>query len=308
MKDVFKGRDLLSIADFDRAELYFLLEHAEVMKEQRKNNNLKKSLLGKGVALIFEKPSTRTRLSFEIGVYLLGGHPVYLNPSEMQLGRGETIEDTGRVLSRYVDAIMIRTFEQETVERLARASSVPVINGLTDQEHPCQILADLMTIRELKGFSPAMKLAYLGDGNNVAHSLMLGCAIVGIDITLSCPPSYGPDSRILDRALGLASSSRVQVVEDPLEAVVGAEVVYTDVWVSMGQEDEEDRKARLKPYQVNRELLDGASPQAIVLHCLPAHRGEEITDEVIDGPQSAVWQQAENRLYAQMALLDLLLG
>jgi ornithine carbamoyltransferase len=307
MKKNFKGRDFLSVADLDGQELLFLLDYAAGIKRQHQEGKLERSLRGKGVALIFEKPSTRTRVSFEMGIYLLGGHPVNLSPTEMQLGRGETIEDTGRVLSRYVDAIMIRTFQQETVERLAEAADVPVINGLTDLEHPCQILADLLTVRERKGLYPGLKLTYLGDGNNVANSLLLGCALSGLDICVACPEGYAPDPGVLRKAGELAKSSRVEVTGDPLEAVRGAEVVYTDVWVSMGQKDEEERKRTLQPYQLNSDLLARAAPSAIVMHCLPAHREEEITNEVIDGSQSVVWDQAENRLYAQMALLELLL-
>jgi ornithine carbamoyltransferase len=301
------GRDLISVADLSAAELACILDHAAKLKQEHKEGKLHKPLQGKGVALIFQKPSTRTRLSFEMGVYLLGGHAVVLNPSEMQLGRGETIEDTGKVLSRYLQAIMIRTFAQEDVERLAAGASVPVINGLTDLEHPCQVLADLLTIRERKGQLAGLKLTYLGDGNNVANSLLLGCALAGMDVSIACPAEARPDPAILKTARRFAlGMSKVEVTSDPAKAVHGARVLYTDVWVSMGQEETPGYKESMRPYQINRELLAKAEPDAMVLHCLPAHRGEEITGEVMDGEQSAVWDQAENRMYAQMALLDLL--
>lgn len=302
------GRDLLSLADLSAEELAFILDHAAKLKQEHKEGKLRKSLAGKGVALIFQKPSTRTRLSFEMGVYLLGGHAVVLNPQEMQLGRGETIEDTGKVLSRYLQAIMIRTFAQEDAERLAAGASVPVINGLTDLEHPCQVLADLLTIRERQGKLAGLKLAYLGDGNNVANSLLLGCALSGMDISIACPTEARPKSSIIKLARMYALGvSKVEVTSDPVKAAHGARVLYTDVWVSMGQEEKPGYKDSMRPFQVNREILAKAEPEAMVLHCLPAHRGEEITGEVMDGEQSAVWDQAENRMYAQMALLDLLM-
>ncbi len=301
-----KGRDLISLADLSPAELERVLDRAAELKEEHRAGRLGRPLLGKGVALIFQKPSTRTRLSFEMGVWLLGGHAVVLNPREMQLGRGETIEDTGRALSRYLQAIMIRTFDQGEVERLAAGAEVPVINGLTDLEHPCQVLADLLTLRERLGGLRGRKLAYLGDGNNVANSLLLGCALAGMDVSIGCPPSARPDAGVLRKARRLASGA-VEVTADPVKAARGAQALYTDVWVSMGQEGGEERLRALRPYQLNADLLAHAAEGALVMHCLPAHRGEEITAEVMDGEQSVVWDQAENRMYAQMGLLDLVM-
>lgn len=306
-KTDLKGRDLISLADLDAAELAYVLEHAAKLKREHKAGKLGRPLEGKGVALIFQKPSTRTRISFEMGVYLLGGHAVVLNPSEMQLGRGETVEDTGKVLSRYLQAIMIRTFAQEEVERLAAGAEVPVVNGLTDLEHPCQVLADLLTVRERLGGLQGYKLAYLGDGNNVANSLLLGCALAGMDVSIGCPTAARPDAGILRKARRMAAgASSIEITADPAKAARGAHALYTDVWVSMGQEGGKEHVRALRPYQLNAELLAHAAEGAVVLHCLPAHRGEEITSEVMDGEQSAVWDQAENRMYAQMALLDLL--
>ena len=236
----------------------------------------------------------------------LGGHALFLSPNDMQIGRGETIADTARVLSRYVDGIMYRAFKNEHVRELANHATVPVINGLDDREHPCQIISDLFTIQERKGKLSGLKLAYVGDGNNVCNSLLLGCAIVGMDITAGCPADYEPDSDLLEEArhLGKQNGSSIDVVSDPMSAARGADIVYTDVWVSMGQEREKEEREKLfRPYQVNAKLLDRAKPDALVMHCLPAHRGLEITDDVIDGPQSIVFDQAENRLHAQKAIL-----
>ncbi len=304
-----RGRDFLSMSDITLSELDQLLDRADELKRDHRAGRLRQSLRGKGVGLIFRKPSTRTRLSFEMGVFLLGGHSAVLNPSEMQLGRGETVEDTGRVLSRYLDALMIRTFEQEEAERLAHGAEIPVINGLTDLEHPCQVLADLQTVRERFGGLQGIKLAYLGDGNNVANSLLLGCALAGMDISVACPPGSEPDEGILKRARGLARGRcKVEVTADPRRAVKGSHVLYTDVWVSMGQSKTAGYRRKMRPYQLNDELLSAALPEAVAMHCLPAHRGEEITDEVLDGERSAVWDQAENRMYAQMALMESLMG
>jgi len=297
------------MSDLSPQELLFLLDRADALKRDHRAGRLRQTLRGKGVGLIFRKPSTRTRLSFEMGVFLLGGHPAVLDPAEMQLGRGETVEDTGRVLSRYLDALMIRTFEQEEVERLARGAEIPVINGLTDLEHPCQVLADLQTVRERFGGLEGLRLAFLGDGNNVANSLLLGCALVGMHISVACPPGSRPDAGILRRARAIARGrSRVEVTADPHRAVRGAHVLYTDVWVSMGQVKSAGYRRIMRPYQLNQELLSRALPEAVAMHCLPAHRGEEITSEVLDGESSAVWDQAENRMYAQMALMELLVG
>ncbi|HVU60742.1 MAG TPA: ornithine carbamoyltransferase [Mycobacteriales bacterium] len=265
----------------------------------------------RSVAVIFEKPSTRTRLSFEVGIAELGGHPVVIDSRSTQLGRGETIEDTARVLSRYVDAIVIRTFGQDRIEALAAAASVPVVNALTDLAHPCQVLADLQTVREHKGGLSGVTLAYLGDGNNMAHSLLLGGAMAGMHVRTGCPDGYLPDPGIVSRAelLAKASGGSVSVLTDPVAAATGADVLYTDVWASMGQEDDAaNRLEAFAPYTLDGAKLAAAADDAVVMHCLPAHRGEEISAEVMDGPASIVFDQAENRLHAQKALLAFLIG
>jgi len=257
--------------------------------------------------MVFQKPSNRTRVSFEVGMYQLGGHALHLSPEEIQIGKRETPSDTGRVLARYIDAIMVRTFDHGDLEELAGAADVPVVNGLSDTHHPCQALADLMTVREEFGTVEGTKIAYVGDGNNVAHSLAIACALTGAELAIAHPEGHGPDKQIVGLAgkLGIAP----KVTEHPPEAVRGARVVYTDVWASMGQETEaEERKEKFAPYQVDEGLMDLAAEDAIFLHCLPAHRGEEVTAEVIDGPRSRVFDQAENRLHAQKALLYLLMG
>lgn len=300
-------RDFLGIDDLTAGELARLLDRAAEMKASRAPSS---PLAGMTVAMVFEKPSTRTRVSFEVAVAELGGHPLALSSAELQLGRGETVEDTGRVLSRYVHAIVARTYEQERLERLARAATVPVINALSDLEHPCQALADLMTIRERLGRLAGVRLTYVGDGNNVAHSLLLAGALAGMRVTVASPPGYEPIPQIVKRAEEAArgGGGQVSVTTDAAAAVRGAEAVYTDVWASMGQEQEaEERRLIFAPYQLNAALLAGAAEGAIVLHCLPAHREEEITSEVLDGPQSVVWEQAENRLHTQKALLEWLL-
>jgi len=303
-----KGRDLLSVSDLNVEELETIIDAASGFKQSLSKGGVRRSLEGKLVALIFQKPSTRTRVSFEAAIYHLGGNPITLNVSELQLGRGETIADTGRVLSRYVQAIAIRTFGQWEVEELANAADVPVINALTDLEHPCQILADLLTIKERLGELEGNRVAYVGDGNNVANSLALGCALGGICLTIGCPPGYEPDADIMEKARELGGEEAVEITHDAQEAVAGALVVYTDVWTSMGQEEDEQRKKDLEPFRVDDDLLIDADPMTIVMHCLPAHRGEEITDDVIDGPRSVVWDQAENRMHAQAGLLSLLIG
>ena len=260
--------------------------------------------------MIFEKSSTRTRVSFEVGMYQLGGQALFLSANDLQLGRGEPIADTARTLSRYLDAIMIRTFAQAVVEELARHASIPVINGLTDLHHPCQALADLLTIQEKRGTLAGLKLAYVGDGNNVANSLIQACTKMGMNISVACPQGYEPDATIVGDAMNLANrtGSRLEITPDPFHAAQDADIVYTDVWASMGQEPEQ--AARLKAFagfQVNAELMNVAGPDALVMHCLPAHRGEEITAEVIDGPRSIVFDQAENRLHTQKAVLEMLI-
>jgi len=268
-------------------------------------------LAGKVMAMLFMKSSTRTRISFEVGMHRLGGHSLFLSSRDIQLGRGETIADTARVLSRYCDIIMARVFAHSDIEELAEFSSVPVVNGLSDEYHPCQALADLQTIEEKKGRLEGVRLAYLGDGNNVCHSLLLASAMVGVEIRVATPDGFEPKPRVVQKAREIASETGggVHIMSAPEEAVDGADVVYTDVWASMGQEDEAERRRRVfAPFQVNAELLKKARPDAVVMHCLPAHRGEEITDEVIDGTQSVVFDQAENRMYAQQALLLFLFG
>jgi ornithine carbamoyltransferase len=298
------GRDLLSIDDLSPQDLSGLLDLSSKVKGTP--GEYAGRLAGRSVALIFEKPSTRTRVSFEVAVTALGGHPLALSSQELQLGRGETIEDTGQVLSRYVDCIVLRTFGQERLHRLAGAASVPVVNALSDHEHPCQALADLLTIQERKGGLAGLTLAYVGDGNNVAHSLLLAGAKAGMHVRVGTPTGYEPDRNVVGRSetISKETGGSVVILEDPQGAAAGVDVLYTDVWASMGEEDQyEERLAIFRPYQVNAELLGRAASEAIVMHCLPAHRGEEITDEVIDGPRSVVWDQAENRLHTQKALL-----
>jgi ornithine carbamoyltransferase len=302
-------RDFLSIDDVTPEELNLLLELAAKIKQSPGDNATR--LAGRSVALIFEKPSTRTRVSFEVAVASMGGHPLALSSTELQLGRGETIEDTGRVLSRYVDAIVLRTFEHERLEALAGAADVPVVNSLSDYEHPCQILADLLTAIERFGEPRGRTITYLGDGNNVAHSLLLGSAKLGMRIRVACPTGFEPIPQVVERAAEIAAETggAVEVTNDPKAAAEGADVLYTDVWASMGQEQEHaERVLVFTPFRLDAEAVARASDEAIVMHCLPAHRGEEITDEVIDGPRSVVWDQAENRLHTQKALLAWLLG
>lgn len=301
-----KGRDFLTLADYTQEELLYLLDRAEALKQ---TPLLTRPLVGKNLALIFEKPSTRTRVSFEVGMNQLGGDSVVLSSDQMQLGRGETIADTAKVLSRYVQGIMIRTFAQDTVIELAKYADIPVINGLTDMYHPCQVLADLLTIREKKGQLGGLKLAYFGDGNNMAHSLMIGGALMGMQVAIAAPAGYQPAPEVTDKAQKIAvqSGGQVLVTADPQEAAKGADVLYTDVWVSMGQEDG-GRKNLLAPFQVNTDLLKLADPSCLVMHCLPAHYGEEITSEVAESANSVIFDQAENRLHAQKAILAELLG
>ena len=303
------GRDFLAMSDITPAELAYLLELSAKVKASP--GDYASRLAGKSCAMIFEKPSTRTRVSFEVALSEAGGHGVVLSGGELQLGRGETIEDTGRVLSRYVDAIVLRTFGQERLEFLAAAASVPVVNALSDFEHPCQCLADLLTIREHRGELAGLTLAYLGDGNNVAHSLLIGGAQAGMRVRVATPAGFEPIPQVVGRAGEIARETGgvVEVLRDPALAATGADVLYTDVWASMGQEAEADERTLVfRPYQLNQRLVGRAADDVIVLHCLPAHRGDEITDEVIDGPHSVVWDQAENRLHTQKALLLWLLG
>ena len=296
--------DYLSVDDLSPKELEGLLDLAADVKARPEQYEGR--LAGRSIALIFEKPSTRTRVSFEVGVAQLGAHPVVLSWSELQLGRGETIEDTGRVLARYLDAIVLRTFEQERLEVLAEAADVPVVNSLSDFEHPCQALADLLTMRERLGALAGRTLAYLGDGYNVAHSLLLGGTKAGMHVRIATPAGFEPIPQVVQRAEEIAAEvgGGVEVTNDPVGAARGADVLYTDVWASMGREAEADeRRLVFTPYQVTQALVDSAANDVIVMHCLPAHRGQEITADVIDGPRSAVWDQAENRLHTQKALL-----
>lgn len=298
-----KGKDFLTFRDFTGEEIRRLVDYAAELKALQKKGTPHKILEGKTLAMIFQKASTRTRVSFEVGIFQLGGHGVYISNQGSQLGRGEPIRDTARVLSRYCDGILIRTFGQEEVEELAEFSEVPVINGLTDEYHPTQVLADLLTIQEAKGRLEGVKLAYVGDGNNMAHSLMIAGAKLGMDIRIACPAGYGPDDEVAGYCRGLEGCS-LTVTGSPEEAVSGADVLYTDVWASMGQEEEaEKRKRDFAGFCLDKRLLDLAADDAVVLHCLPAHRGEEITDEVMESAASRIFDEAENRLHAHKAVM-----
>lgn len=304
-------KHLLSMQDLSPNEIEAILDKAEGLKEKLRKGEPHELLRGKTLGMIFEKPSLRTRVTFETGMTQLGGHAIYLAPADIQLGKRESVPDTARNLSRWVDAVMARLFKHDIIVELARHSSVPVINGLTDLHHPCQTLGDLLTIREHKGKFRGLKLAWVGDGNNVCNSLLLGCTLVGMNISAVCPHGYEPDANVMTQAKKNAekSGAKLELLTDPKKAVAGADVIYTDIWVSMGQEKEAQQRMRaFKGYQVNAQLLKLAKPNVIVMHCLPAHRGQEITDEVIDGPRSVVLDQAENRMHAQKALLVSLLA
>jgi ornithine carbamoyltransferase len=304
--DTLKGRSFTRIADWTREELVQVLDLADELKRLQQAGEEHHLLPGRTLGMIFQKPSTRTRVSFEVGIYQLGGVGLHLSASELQLGRGETIKDTAHVLSRYLDGIMIRTFAQSDVEELAANASIPVINGLTDSAHPCQALADVMTIRERFGGFEGVKVVYLGDGNNVCSSLMVACAKLGMEFVAATPSGYRPDERAVQ--IARETGSTVELSDDPREAARGADVLYTDVWVSMGQDAERERRlADLAGFGIDADLVALAGEVAIVLHCLPAHYGEEITEDVLYGPQSAVWDQAENRLHAQKALMALVI-
>ena len=300
-------KHLISISDLTREEIEEILDLADELKSERYKGIVTEHLRNKSLAMIFELPSTRTRVSFEVAMSDLGGHALYLGWKDLQLGRGEPIKDTARVLSRYVHAVMIRARDHSTIEEFARYSSVPVINGLSNLEHPCQILADLMTIREYKGTLSKIKLVWVGDGNNVCNSMILAASLMGMKMVYSTPPGYEPDKRILELAEELGGD--IEYIRDPDEAVGEADVIYTDVWTSMGQEEEREKRLKVfSEYQVNMSLLNLANENVIVLHCLPAHRGEEITDEVIESSNSVIYEQSENRLHAQKAILLKLLG
>jgi len=305
-----KGRSIASLYDLTKEEIEEILKTSELLKLQTFRGQEHPLLKRKTLAMIFEKPSTRTRVSFEVGMWQLGGYPLYLSASDLQLGRGETIADTAQVLSRYVDGIMARVFSHQTILNLIKYSRVPVINGLSDFTHPCQGLADLFTIYEKKGKLSGLKLAYVGDGNNVAHSLIYGCSKVGMDIALACPKGYEPNPEVVSKAKEEAKRNGciVRVTNDPKEVVKGADIVYTDVWASMGQEKEHEERIKVfKPYQVNSRLVKEAKDDYLFMHCLPAHRGEEVTDEVADSKNSVIFDQAENRLHTQKALLVLVM-
>lgn len=304
-----KGRDFISIHDFSAEEIACMVEAGLKLKKMQKAGIPHQVLAGKTLGMIFQKSSTRTRVAFEVGMYQLGGHALFLSPRDIQLGRGETVQDTALVLSRMLDGIMIRTFDHEEVLELAHWASIPIINGLTDLLHPTQIIGDLMTIKEHLGGLQGKKLVFVGDGNNVAHSLLFGGAKTGMDVVIACPPGFEPDARILELARedAKATGAKLSVVEDPEEAARGADILYTDVWASMGQEEQAAEKERkFQRYQINKHLLSIANKSSIVLHCLPAKRGKEIT-EVIDGPQSVVFDEAENRLHAHKAIMALVM-
>lgn len=303
-----RNKDLISINYLTSEEVELILNEAEALKKGPRNTDY---LKGKTLAMIFEKSSTRTRVSFQVGMYQLGGYAMFFSSNDLQIGRGETIHDTAKVLSRYVDGIMARTFKYQTIIDLAKYATVPVINGLTDYDHPCQALSDLFTIYEKRGKLKGLTLAYIGDGNNVLHSLIQAAVRVGMNINYASPVGYKPSEEVVKEAIEFAKNtgSKVNEYNDAVSAIKDADVIYTDVWVSMGQESEkEQRKKDLLAFQLNSDLMKKAKPDVLVMHCLPAHRGEEITDEVIDGPNSIVFDQAENRMHTQKAILKLLMS
>ncbi|HEY3314809.1 MAG TPA: ornithine carbamoyltransferase [Bacillota bacterium] len=305
-----RGKDLISLHDLTREEIEQIIDLGAHLKLRRKAGDEASLCKGKTLGMIFTKASTRTRVSFEVAMFQLGGHALYLSSNDLQLKRGETIADTARVLSRYLDGIMIRTFDHKDVTDLAQYAGIPVINGLTDLLHPCQILADLLTIKEKKNQLEGMKLAYVGDGNNVTHSLLFGCSKVGMDVAVATPEGYEPNKDVVKLAKedAAASGSTIEVGNDAYVAVDGADVIYTDTWASMGQEAEHDKRVKImKPFQVNPKLIKAAKKDCLFMHCLPAHRGEEVTDEVADGSHSVIFDEAENRLHVQKAILALLL-
>ena len=300
-------KDFLALSQFSKAELDAIFALTKELKQKQKSGVEHHLLKGKTLAMIFEKSSTRTRISFEVGMYQLGGHPLFINGKDSQMGRGEPIKDSARVIARYCDGVMIRTFAQATVEEFAKYASVPIINGLTDLHHPCQIMADRFAVSELRGGCQGLKFAWIGDGNNMANSWIEAAAIFGFDLTLACPEGYDPDPDVLQWAR-THTVSDIVVTRDPKQAAQGADVLNTDVWASMGQEEEQKiREKAFVGFQLNEELLDLAKGNAMVLHCLPAHRGEEISDDVIEGPHSAVWDEAENRLHVQKAIMATLM-
>lgn len=301
-------KNLITILDLRFEEIDALLARAAILKERWKKGELKPTLAGKTLGLLFDKPSTRTRVSFEVAMYQLGGQVVFMSSKETQLSRDESLQDTALVLSRYIDGLVVRTYDDDNLLELARHAEISIINGLTDLYHPCQVLSDILTIREMKGDLQSLQVAWVGDGNNVAHSWINAAARLNFQLSLACPPGYEPIKEILQRGQELAGD-RIQFSHDPLQAVRNADVINTDVWTSMGQEEErQERLAAFQDYQINATLVREAKSDVVVMHCLPAHRGEEITDEVMDGPNSAIFDQAENRMHLQRALLDWLLG
>ncbi|AUO06926.1 ornithine carbamoyltransferase [Paenibacillus jamilae] len=306
-----KGRDFLELDDYLPEEIQYLIDLAIEIKRKHKNGEAYQPLKGKTLGLIFEKSSTRTRVSFEVGMYQLGGHALFLSKNDIQLGRGEPISDMAQVMSRYLDGIMIRTFGHDNVVELARYASVPVINGLSDLAHPCQVLADYQTLYEQKGKLKGLKLAYIGDGNNMAHSLLIGGAKLGVHVSIASPAGYEPDPSVIavSREIAKQTGSEIVITQSPQEAVKDADAIYTDVWASMGfEEEQKERELAFADFQVNEELVKLAKPDYLFLHCLPAHRGEEVSAGVIDGPNSVIFDEAENRLHAQKALLVALMG
>ncbi len=307
-----RGRDFLTLQHYSREEIWQTLKKTHTLKHESSPEELRQILADKNIAMIFQKPSTRTRISFEVAIQQLGGHALYLDWNQLQLGRGETIADTARVLDRYVDGIVGRVFAQNHLEEMARHAKVPVINALSDLYHPCQIICDLYTMWEKRKTLERLKLAYVGDGNNVCNSLLIGCSKVGMNISVACPNEYKPHKKVVGQAQKNAeeSGSIVEIMEDPVRAVKEADVIYTDVYVSMGLEAERKKRFRIfmPKYQVTKDLFQYAAEDSVFMHCLPAHRGEEVTPEVIDGPRSIVWDQAENRLHTAKALLALIIG
>jgi len=300
-------KDILTLLDLTKEDFLHLFQRAAELKERHKKGIVDQPLVGKSLGLIFEKPSTRTRLSFETAMIQLGGSPIFISAKDTQIVRNEPVRDTARVLSRYIDAVAIRTFSQDLLNGFAEFSDIPVINALTDLYHPCQVLSDLLTVIEYKGEYQNQKIAWVGDGNNVAHSWINAASVIGLDLRLACPKGYEPNREILDKALS-DSCGTISVTNDPHEAVQDADVIYTDVWASMGQEREQNmRKEVFGPFQVNSSLVKEAAPDAIVMHCLPAHRGEEISEQVLEGPQSVVWDQAENKMHMHKAILEALI-
>lgn len=300
-------KDILTLLDLTKEDFLYLFQRAAELKKRHKNGIVDRPLIGKSLGLIFEKPSTRTRLSFEAAMIQLGGSPIFISAKDTQIVRNEPVRDTARVLSRYIDAVAIRTFSQDLLNGFAEFSDIPVINALTDLYHPCQVLSDLLTVIEHKGEYQNQKIAWVGDGNNVAHSWINAASVIGFDLRLACPEGYEPKQEVLDRALSICCGT-ILVTNDPHEAVQDADVIYTDVWASMGQEREQKmREEVFGPFQVNSDLIRSAAPDAIVMHCLPAHRGEEISEQVLEGPQSVVWDQAENKMHMHKAILEALI-